>query len=456
MNHGVPPPSATPRGKPSTEPAGACAREEAGRAPLHCWRGDVLTVEAPGRYRIMLDHVLEVDASGRIAAIRPARPGERIEHDHRGCLIAPGFVDAHVHFSQLDVIGSPAAGLLEWLERHTFPAEARFSDPAHAAIIAEIFLDELLRHGVTTASVFCTSHTASVDAFMAASRERGLAMIAGKVLQDRHSPEAIRDDTEQSLRDSETLIARWHGCDRLLYALTPRFAPTSTERQLFGAAELVRAHPGVRIQSHLAENIDEIKWVRELFPSDRSYLGVYERIGLLTPQSVWAHCIHLDDRDRAVMRERGAIAAVCPTSNLFLGSGLFDFAKTPQAWALASDVGGGSSFSPFRTMLAAYEIARLQGQHLSPSTLWWHASTGSAQALGLGDDIGTLNPGRFADFIVLQPRATPLLERRWASSRNDDERLFSLIVLADDRHIAETVVAGRIAHRSGAHRMPAR
>lgn len=431
-------------------------RGETGQVQTRRWRGDVLTLESPGSCRVLLDHVLEVDPGGRITAVRPSRPGERIDHDHRGCLIAPGFVDAHVHFAQLDVIGSPAAGLLEWLERHTFPAEARFSDPSHAAIVAEFFLDELLRHGVTTASVFCTSHIASVDAFMAASRERGLAMIAGKVLQDRHSPQAIRDDTEQSLRDSEALIVRWHGCDRLLYALTPRFAPTSTERQLRGAAELARAHPGVRVQSHLAENLDEIKWVREVFPSDRSYLGVYERVGLLTPHSVWAHCIHLDDRDRALMHERGAIAAVCPTSNLFLGSGLFDFPRTPQAWALASDVGGGSSFSPFRTMLAAYEIARLQGHHLSASTLWWHASTGSAQALGLGDDIGTLYPGRFADFIVLQPRATPLLERRWASARSDEERLFSLIALADDRHITETVAAGRIVHGSGAARMPAR
>ncbi len=408
------------------------------------WRGSLLQFNTPQQARILTDQVIEVDAQGIVRAVRAPLPGEQVEHDHRGMLIAPGFVDSHVHFPQLDVIGSPAEGLLPWLENHTFPEEARFADRDHAGEVAQVFLGELLRHGVTTAAVYCTAHPESVDAFMQASDERGLAMIAGKVLQDRHSPQTLRDDTERSLLDSAALIRRWHGRGRLRYAITPRFAPTSTERQLAGAGELARAFPEVTVQSHVAENLDEIAWVGRLFPNDRSYLSVYERFGLIRPHSLWGHCIHLDPDDRALLRDRQAVAAVCPTSNLFLGSGLFNFAAANHPWTLASDIGGGSSLSPFRTMMAAFEVARLGGQYLSPSTLWWHASTGSADALGLGDQLGRIQPGFDADWIVIDPRAKPLLARRWNQAESDDARLFALIVLGDDRNIAATVVRGRV------------
>ncbi|NBS63353.1 MAG: guanine deaminase [Betaproteobacteria bacterium] len=407
------------------------------------WRGNVLQLDTPHQARILNDQVIEVNAQGTVHAVRAPLPGEQVEHDHRGRLIAPGFIDSHVHFPQLDVIGSPAEGLLPWLENHTFPEEARFADRDHAGEVARVFLGELLRHGVTTAAVYCTAHPESVDAFMQASDERDLAMIAGKVLQDRHSPPALRDDTERSLLDSAALIRRWHGRGRLRYAITPRFAPTSTERQLAGAGELARAFPDVTVQSHVAENLDEIAWVGRLFPNDRSYLSVYDRFGLVRPHSLWGHCIHLDPDDRALLREREAVAAVCPTSNMFLGSGLFNFAAANHPWSLASDIGGGSSLSPFRTMMTAFEVARLGGHYLSPSVLWWHSSTGSAEALGLGDRLGRIQPGYDADWIVIDPQAKPLLARRWAQAETDDAKLFALIVLGDDRNIAETVVRGQ-------------
>jgi guanine deaminase len=407
------------------------------------WRGNLLQLDTPLQARILTDQVIEVNAQGTVHAVRAPLAGEQVEHDHRGRLIAPGFIDSHVHFPQLDVIGSPAEGLLPWLENHTFPEEARFADRDHAGEVARVFLGELLRHGVTTAAVYCTAHPESVDAFMQASDERDLAMIAGKVLQDRHSPPALRDDTERSLLDSAALIRRWHGRGRLRYAITPRFAPTSTERQLAGAGELARAFPDVTVQSHVAENLDEIAWVGRLFPNDRSYLSVYDRFGLVRPRSLLGHCIHLDPDDRALLREREAVAAVCPTSNMFLGSGLFNFAAANHPWSLASDIGGGSSLSPFRTMMTAFEVARLGGHYLSPSMLWWHASTGSANALGLGDRLGRIQPGYDADWIVIDPQAKPLLARRWAQAETDDAKLFALIVLGDDRNIAETVVRGR-------------
>jgi guanine deaminase len=407
------------------------------------WRGNLLQLDTPLQARILTDQVIEVNAQGTVHAVRAPLAGEQVEHDHRGRLIAPGFIDSHVHFPQLDVIGSPAEGLLPWLENHTFPEEARFADRDHAGEVARVFLGELLRHGVTTAAVYCTAHPESVDAFMQASDERDLAMIAGKVLQDRHSPPALRDDTERSLLDSAALIRRWHGRGRLRYAITPRFEPTSTERQLAGAGELARAFPDVTVQSHVAENLDEIAWVGRLFPNDRSYLSVYDRFGLVRPRSLWGHCIHLDPDDRALLREREAVAAVCPTSNMFLGSGLFNFAAANHPWSLASDIGGGSSLSPFRTMMTAFEVARLGGHYLSPSMLWWHASTGSANALGLGDRLGRIQPGYDADWIVIDPQAKPLLARRWAQAETDDAKLFALIVLGDDRNIAETVVRGR-------------
>jgi len=389
-----------------------------------------------------------VRAVGPYAALAGNYPGVAVQH-LPGRILAPGFIDLHIHFPQTDVIGSPAEGLLPWLENYTFPHEARFADPAYAAGVAQVFLDELLRHGVTTALAFATSHPQSVDALMEEARVRGLRLIAGKVLQDRHSPDGVRDDTEQSLVDTEALIRRWHGRDRLGYAITPRFAPSCSEAQLRGAGELAARYPQVWIQSHVAENKDEIRWARELFPASRSYLAIYDDFGLMRERAIYAHCIHFDDEDRALMRTTGAAAAVSPTSNLFLGSGFFDYEGAQRVgfkYGLASDVGGGTSFSPFHTMLAAYYVGRegqtKPGVSLSPQHLWWQHTAGAAEALGLSGVVGNLQPGCEADFVVIDPKATPLLARKTAHARDLDELLFSLIVLGDDRAIERVFVAG--------------
>jgi guanine deaminase len=399
------------------------------------------------------DGTVRVQAVGNYASLIGHYPDLAVTH-FAGQLIAPGFVDLHIHYPQTDVIASPAEGLLPWLEHYTFPHEQQFADPAHARGVASFFLDELMRHGVTTALTFATAHPASVDAFMLEAQARQLRMITGKVLQDRHSPEGLRDrDTAQSLQQTEALIQRWHGVDRLGYAITPRFAPTSTQAQLHGAGELAQQHPTVWIQSHVAENLDEVRWAHELFPHARSYLDVYTQAGLLRERAVYAHCIHLDDTDRRCMAERGAVAAISPTSNLFLGSGFFDYASADRSglrYGLASDVGGGTSFSPFHTMHAAYTVARQgvgrAGLSLSSAHLWWQHTAGAAQALGLDGVVGNLQVGCEADFVVLNPKATPLLARRSAQADTLDEWLFALVVLGDDRLVAHTVVQGKLVH----------
>ena len=395
--------------------------------------------DAQGRQRVL--------AAGAWSALGGQFSGQPVRH-LPGRIIAPGFVDMHIHYPQTDVIGSPAEGLLPWLENYTFPHEKRFSAPDYAAQIAQFCIAELLRNGVTTALTFATSHPASVDALFTEAQRQGLRLITGKVLQDRHSPDGVRDETEQSLIDTEALIRRWHGVDRLGYAITPRFAPTSTPAQLRGAGELAARYPDVWIQSHVAENLDEIRWARELFPASRSYLAIYDDFGLMRERAVYAHCIHFDDDDRALMKGTGTAAAVSPTSNLFLGSGFFDYAGADRAgfaYGLASDVGGGTSFSPFHTMLAAYYVGRegqsKQGLSLSPQQLWWQHTAGAARALRLSGVVGNLQPGCEADFVVLNPRATPLLERRTGQARSLDELLFALIVLGDDRVVEQTVIS---------------
>jgi guanine deaminase len=400
------------------------------------------------------DGIVRVVAIGAWATLQSDYPDLPVTH-WPGLCIAPGFVDLHIHYPQTDVIGSPADGLLPWLEHYTFPHEKQFSEPAYAHEVTSFFLDELMRHGVTTALCFATAHPESVDIFMAEAQRRRLRMITGKVLQDRNSPDGLRDtDTDLSLRQTEDLIRRWHGVDRLGYAITPRFAPTSTAAQLHGAGEIAQQFPDVWIQSHVAENLDEIRWVHELFPDARSYLDVYDRAGLLRQRSVYAHCIHLDETDRRRMAEVGATAAVSPTSNLFLGSGFFDYPASDAAglcYGLASDVGGGTSFSPFHTMHAAYTVARQSVERqgvrrpstsLVPEHLWWQHTAGAAAALDLSGKVGNLLPGCEADFVVLNPTATPLLARRTARSETLAEWLFAMIVLGDDRLIAHTVVQG--------------
>ena len=396
------------------------------------------------------------DGVARITAIGPyallhAAHAQVACTDWRGRWLAPGFVDMHIHYAQTDVIASPADGLLPWLNHYTFPQETRFADPAHAREVAQFYFDELMRHGVTTALTFATAHVASVDAFFEQAQQRQLRMIGGRVLQDRHSPDGLRDrSVEQSLLETESLIHKWHGVDRLGYAITPRFAPTSSPEQLHGAGILAQQHSSVWVQTHVAENADEIRWVAELFPQARSYLDVYENVGLLRQRSVYAHCLHLDASDRDLMAERGAAAAVCPTSNLFLDSGFFHF-QDAQAHrvlhGLASDVGGGTSFSPFHTMHAAYTVGRQSvgrdGHSLSAQHLWWLHTAGAAQALGLAGVCGNLAVGCEADFVVLNPQATPLLARRTAAADSLDEQLFAMIVLGDDRLVDNVVVNGR-------------
>jgi guanine deaminase len=425
---------------------------------MYAFRAALLSFADDGTARYEEDGLLVVGpdasgaqvirAAGAYASLSANYPGVHTT-ELKGRILAPGFIDLHVHFPQTDVIGSPADGLLPWLENYTFPHESRFADRDYANDLAQVFLDELLRNGVTTALAFCTSHVHSVDALMEASEARGLRMIAGKVLQDRHSPDGVRDDTEQSLRDTDDLIRRWHGRGRLGYAITPRFAPSCSEAQLRGAGELAARHRDVWIQSHVAENKDEVRWARELFPNSRSYLAIYQDFGLMRERAIYAHCIHFDDEDRALMRDTGAAAAVSPTSNLFLGSGFFDYEGAMRVGfrhGLASDVGGGTSFCPFHTMLAAYCVARegqtKPGLSLSPQNLWWQHTAGAAEALGLEGVIGNLRPGCEADFVVLDPRATPLLARKTQHARNLDELLFSLIVLGDDRVVEHVYVDG--------------
>lgn len=399
----------------------------------------VVGPDAQGRQR--------VQDAGAWRTVAPRHADAAVTH-WPGRILAPGFIDMHVHFPQTDIIGAPSDGLLPWLENYTFPAESRFADAAHSAELAEVFLDELLRNGVTTALTFATSHPASVQAFFAAAQKRQLRMISGKVLQDRHSPDGVRDETEQSLVDTEALIRQWHNIDRLGYAITPRFAPTSTDAQLRGAGALAAKYPDTWIHSHVAENKDEVKWARELFPQARSYLDVYLGFGLMRERAVYAHCIHFDDDDRRLMRETGAATAVSPTSNLFLGSGFFDFDGADRIgyrYGLASDVGGGTSFSPFHTMLAAYYVGRegltKPGLSIAPSQLWWRHTGGAAQALALSGVIGNLQPGCEADFVVLNPGATPLLARKTARANSLEELLFSMIVLGDDRLIERSVIS---------------
>lgn len=388
-----------------------------------------------------------VQAIGSFESLRSSYPDLPIEH-LPGRIIAPGFVDMHVHYPQTDVIGSPADGLLPWLENYTFPEEKRFLAPEYCAQSATFFIAELLRNGVTTALTFATSHVASVNALFAEAQMHSLRLITGKCLMDQNAPDGLRDDTEQSLIDTETLINKWHGVDRLGYAITPRFVPTSSAAQLRGAGELAAQYPDVWIQSHVAENLDEIAWVKRLYPVARSYLSVYQQFGLLRPRAVYAHCIHFDDEDRALMKATGTAAAVCPTSNLFLGSGFFDYEAADRAgflYGLASDVGGGTSFSPFHTMLAAYYVGRegqsKRGLSLTPEQLWWQHTAGAARALGLEGVVGNLQPGCEADFVVLNPQATPLLARKTARADTLGELLFALIVLGDDRLIEKTVIS---------------
>jgi guanine deaminase len=401
----------------------------------YAWHEDGLLIVNDGR----------IQAAGDYTHLKSSLPDGIKVHDYRGKLIVPGFIDTHVHYPQTDIIASPAPGLLPWLETYTFPTERKFADPEHAAEVASFFLDELLRCGTTTAMVYCTVHPSSVEAFFTESEKRNLRMVAGKIMMDRNCPEFLRDTAESGARESEDLIKRWHKRGRQLYAITPRFAPTSTAAQLQLAGELASAYPDTYLQTHVAENTDEVAWVKSLFPNARSYLDVYDRYDMMRPRAMYAHCIWLDDGDRMRMAETQSAVALCPTSNLFLGSGLFDFTRADAAQvplSLATDIGGGTSLSMLQTMNETYKVARMGGTYLPALRMFYLATLGGARGMQLEGTIGNFTPGTEADFIVLDPQATPLLARRTKRSDTLEELLFALALLGDDRAVAATYVAG--------------
>lgn len=448
-------------------------------------RGPLLHLIADPFYRPLSDCLrylpdgLMIVESGIIADIGPyAQLSDRYIHlpltHYPNKLIVPGFIDTHVHFPQTEIIAAYGEQLLTWLDRYIFPTEQKFSNQPYALMVANHFLDELLRHGTTTALVFTTVYPQSTEAFFQAAQARNLRMIAGKVLMDRHAPEALLDTPDTAYRDSRQLIEKWHQQDRLLYAVTPRFAITSTPEQLRVAGQLLQDFPDVYLHTHLSENTDEIAWTNQLFPEAGSYLGVYEQAGLLGKRSVFAHGVHLSESERCRLSECECAIAHCPTSNLFLGSGLFPLhqAKNPERpikVGLGTDVGGGTSFSLLRTGGEAYKVAQLQQQTLAPFQALFLATLGGAQALCLEDKIGSFLPGKEADFIVLDPQATPTLafrnqpyvsvlnpgltqadfenqrdmanERQMADLRS---LIFSLLILGDERAIHATHIAGML------------
>lgn len=386
--------------------------------------------------------------AGPAAALLPTLKGVEVT-SYPDALIVPGFIDTHIHYPQVGVIGSYGAQLLDWLNTYTFPAEGAFHDAGHAGNTANFFLDELLRNGTTTALVFGTVHPQSVDAFFDAAYARNLRMIAGKVLMDRNAPDFLTDTPESGYADSRQLIERWHRKGRLAYAVTPRFAPTSSPEQLARAGQLFKEFPGLYMHTHLSENTQEIDWVKALFPDQQDYLDVYDHHGLIGPRAVFAHGVHLCDRECSRLGETGSAVAFCPTSNLFLGSGLFDLEAVERHGVrvgLGTDVGGGTSFSQLRTLSEAYKVMQLQGKSLDPFKSFHLATLGSARALYLDDRIGNFLPGKEADFAVLDYKATPLLDYRLSQARTLAERLFALITLGDDRVIKATYAFGKKVH----------
>jgi guanine deaminase len=378
-----------------------------------------------------------------------ARAGDDVTViDHRPHLIMPGFIDTHLHFPQMQVVGSYAANLLEWLNTYTFVEEQKFVDPAHSARIAVRFFDELVRHGTTTALAYCSVHKASADAFFAESLRRNMRMIAGKVMMDRNAPEGLRDTPQSGYDETKQVIADWHGKGRNHVAITPRFAITSTPEQMEMVQALARDYPDLHIQTHLSENHGEIAFTRELYPQAKDYTDVYDHYGLLGPKSLFGHCIHLSDREADAMSETGSVAVFCPTSNLFLGSGLFGLKRLSQREkavriAVATDIGGGTSYSMLRTLDEGYKVLQLQGERMTPLESFYRMTLGNAEALGLADRIGTLEIGSDADLVVLDARSTPAMALKMEVVTTLAEELFLMQTMGDDRTIAETYVAGK-------------
>ncbi|MDC1399623.1 guanine deaminase [Yoonia sp.] len=390
-------------------------------------------------------------ANGRIVAIGDgvdliaAHPLAKVT-DYGDALITAGFVDAHMHYPQTGMIASWGKQLIDWLNTYTFPEESRFGDKAYADDVAGRTLDLALAHGTTTLTSFCTIHPQSVDAFFEAAAARNMAVIAGKTCMDRNAPDTLRDDAKSAYDDSKALLQKWHRRGRATYAITPRFSPTSTPDQLAALGALWAEHPECLMQTHLSEQLPEIAWVQELFPDARDYLDTYEAFGLLGERGLYGHAIHLKDREIAKLAEVGAAVVHCPTSNTFIGSGLFDLmglAKATVSVGLATDTGGGSSFSMLRTMAAAYEIGQLRGTALHPAQLMWLATEGSAEALKMSGEIGHLGTGAVADITVLDLASTPAIAQRSARATDIWDALFPTIMMGDDRAVKDVWIAGQ-------------
>ncbi|MEO4046584.1 guanine deaminase [Pseudomonas sp. CAU 1711] len=424
------------------------------RAALLHSLADPAEVGVDASYEYFADGILLVEngrvvEAGAAEALLPRLKGVEVR-EYRDALITPGFIDTHIHYPQTGMIAAYGEQLLDWLNTYTFPTERQFADKAHAADVAGIFLKELLRNGTTTALVFGTVHKESVDAFFEAAQALDLRMIAGKVLMDRHAPDYLTDTPESGYADSKALIERWHGKGRLHYAVTPRFAPTSTPEQLELAGKLFGEYPDLYMHTHLSENRKEIEWVKELFPARKGYLDVYDHHGLIGPRAVFAHGVHLCDEECARLGETGSAVAFCPTSNLFLGSGLFDLEKLQRHGVrvgLGTDVGAGTSFSQLQSLNEAYKVMQLQGKKLDPFKSLYLATLGGARSLYLDERIGNFAAGKDADFVVLDYNATPLLSYRMQQARSLEERLFALTILGDDRVVQETFAAGRSVHQ---------
>jgi guanine deaminase len=445
--------------RPGPTVSTGAARHMASSTPMVAHRGRIAHCLADPHGRddaleFFEDGVLLLD-QGKVAALGPtdsllANLSEDIQIiNHGNNLIVPGFIDCHIHFPQIDVIASYGTQLLEWLENYTFPAEKRYADAAIAEHSAEFFLNELLRNGTTSALVFATVHPTSVNAIFTAAAKRNMRVAAGKVLMDRHCPDDLQDTAQSGYRDSRELLERWHGQDRLHYAITPRFAITSSNAQLEAAGRLAKEFPDTLIHTHLAENHDEVRWIAELFPEARSYLDVYNRHGLVRDRAVFAHCLHLEESDYVEMSSCGAGIAFCPTSNLFLGSGLFNLDRARQHHinvGLGTDVGGGTSFSLLQTMNEAYKVLQLQKQSLASAEALYLATLGAAKTLGIDNKVGNFNTGHEADFVVLDAAPTPLLAHRLPQAKSVSETLFMQMMLGDDRSIAATYIMGELAH----------
>ncbi|PKP85350.1 MAG: guanine deaminase [Alphaproteobacteria bacterium HGW-Alphaproteobacteria-2] len=416
--------------------------------PFHVPLGEAVRHERRGALLIEGGRIAALGATDALRAANPEAPVT----DYGDALILPGFVDAHVHYPQTAIIASWGKRLIDWLNGYTFPEEMRFADPAYAAETAARYLDLVLAEGTTTVCSYCTIHPESVDAFFAAAEARGMRAVAGKTCMDRNAPEGLRDTAHSAYDDSKALLERWHGRGRLSYAVTPRFSPTSTPEQLEALGALWAEHPDCLMQTHLSEQTDEVAWVASLFPDARDYLDTYERFGLLGPGAVFGHAIYLKDRERARLKEADAALVHCPTSNTFIGSGLFDMGRAVaarQRVGLATDTGGGSSFSMLRTMAAAYEIGQLSGTPIHPAQLLWLATSGSARALRLDDRIGRLAPGMEADLVVLDLASTSAIAQRAARADDIWQAVFPTIMMGDDRAVRATWVNGRLSGRAG-------